>query len=387
MPFGNDVGRRMIAHLYNKSIENRGRLDVVYNCKQVSDGKWVQDLERGVMPGINPNPWQTDTSIGDWYYNRDWKFRPVSWSIHMLVDIVSKNGCLLLNVVQKPDGSLDPEVEQTLEEMAKWNVVFGEAIYGTRPWLVYGEGSIKAKGGHFKEDFAYTSKDIRFTTKGQTLYATALGWPEDGQLVIKSLAKPAGENINNIKTVSILGQEGKVEWTQTAEALVIKVPLNKISEYTCAVRITGNDLKPVKFEEPVEIVKPDPQGTIKLTADKAEMHGDQVKPEEKGGQSNIGFWDKANEWISWKLNVPAAGSYKVTAEIAANSDGSEFTVEIADQKIGGKAPQTGSWEEFKTVEIGKVEIKDSGDKTLSVKPNAERWHAINLRNVKLLKTQ
>ena len=110
----------------------------------------MEDLERGVMPGINPYPWQTDTSIGDWYYNKDWKFRPVSWTIHMLVDIVSKNGNLLLNVVQRPDGSLDPEVEQMLEELAAWNTIHGEAIYGTRPWLVYGEGAVRAKGGAFQ---------------------------------------------------------------------------------------------------------------------------------------------------------------------------------------------------------------------------------------------
>ena len=130
-----------------------------------SEGRWVEDLERGVMPRIDPYPWQTDTSIGDWFYNRNWKFRPVSWVIHMLVDIVSKNGNLLLNVVQRPDGSLDPEVEQMLAELAAWNAVNGEAIYGTRPWLVYGEGAVQAKGGHFNEDYTYIGQDIRFTTK------------------------------------------------------------------------------------------------------------------------------------------------------------------------------------------------------------------------------
>ena len=86
----------------------------------------------------------------------------------MLVDIVSKNGNLLINVVQRPDGSLDPEAEQMLAEMANWIAINGEAIYDTRPWLVHGEGPVRAKGGHFKEDFAYTAKDIRFTSKGDT---------------------------------------------------------------------------------------------------------------------------------------------------------------------------------------------------------------------------
>ena len=197
--FGKDhpVGLSMIAHLYNQdAARHNGKTEAVYNCKQKSEGRWIEDLERGIMPKIDPYPWQTDTSIGDWYYNRNWKFRPVSWVIHMLVDNVSKNGNLLLNVVQRPDGSLDPEVEQMLEQLADWNAIHGEAIFGTRPWLVYGESAVKVKGGSFKEDFKYDAREIRFTTKGATLYAIALGWPEDGKLVVRSLAKPAGENVN-----------------------------------------------------------------------------------------------------------------------------------------------------------------------------------------------
>jgi len=195
VPFGNEVGLSMIAHLYNSdAARHGGKPEVVYNCKQKSEGRWIEDLERGIMPAIDPNPWQTDTSIGDWFYNRNWKFRPVSWVIHMLVDNVSKNGNLLLNVVQRPDGSLDPEVEQMLEQLAAWNAIHGEAIFGSRPWLVYGEGAVRVKGGSFSEDFKYNSKEIRFTTKGPILYAIALGWPDDGRLLIRSLASHAGED-------------------------------------------------------------------------------------------------------------------------------------------------------------------------------------------------
>ena len=153
VPFGNEVGRSLIAHLYNLDLQGRDKLEAVYTCKQESKGMWVEDLERGVMPRINPNPWQTDTSIGDWYYNRNWKFRPVSWSIHMLVDIVSKNGNLLLNVVQRPDGSLDPQVESDLEELARWIAIHGEAIYDTRPWAVYGEGRCEGQRRSFQGRF------------------------------------------------------------------------------------------------------------------------------------------------------------------------------------------------------------------------------------------
>jgi alpha-L-fucosidase len=242
--FGNEVGRSLIAHLYNSGATNRaGQLQVIYTCKQKSEGRWVEDLERGVMPGINPFPWQTDTSIGDWFYNRNWKFRPVGWTIHMLVDIVSKNGNLLLNVVQRPDGSLDAEVEQMLEEMAAWTKIHGEAIYGTRPWLVYGEGPVRAGGGNFKEDFAYTAGDIRFTTKGNTLYAIALGWPESRRLVVKSLAWQ-DKTESKVTSVKLLGYSGSVKWNQSSEGLTVTLPETQVSQYTCALKITGTNLRP-----------------------------------------------------------------------------------------------------------------------------------------------
>jgi alpha-L-fucosidase len=385
VPFGNEVGRSMIAHLYNADLKKRhGRQEVIYTCKQKSEGRWIEDLERGVMPKINPYPWQTDTSIGDWYYNRNWKFRPVNWSIHMLVDIVSKNGNLLLNVVQRPDGSLDPEVEQMLEQMALWIKVHGEGIYGTRPWEVYGEGSVKAKGGSFKEDFGYSAKDIRFTTKGKTLYAFALGWPEDGQLTIRSLAKPAGEKGNQITSIKLLGYSGKVNWKQTTDGLVVTLPAQKVSEYTCALKIVGANLKPVATAEVVETVRPDAQGIVTLTPDAAELHGNQINTENQGGQPNIGFWDNAGDWVSWKLQAAKTGQFKVSASVATPNAGAEFVLEAAGQQLVGKPVKTEGYADFHVVDLGQIEIKQTGEQTIVVRAkDAASWKAINLRFVKL----
>jgi len=245
VPFGNVVGLSLIADFYNTGLAARhGRLETVYTCKQQSEGRWVEDLERGVMAGINPHTWQTDTSIGDWFYNKNWKFRPLSWTVHMLVDIVSKNGNLLLNVVQRPDGSLDAEVEQMLEELSRWFGIHGEAIYGTRPWLAYGEGPLQMKGGSFREDYDYSARDIRFTTKGKTLYAIALGWPEDGRIVIKSLAKTDDAGANRIKSVELLGARGALKFTQTVDGLCVDLPAHRVSEITCGLRIKGSNLRP-----------------------------------------------------------------------------------------------------------------------------------------------
>jgi len=387
VPFGNEVGRSLIAHLYNSdAAHHKGQVQVVYTCKQKSEGRWVEDLERGVMPGINPYPWQTDTSIGDWFYNRNWKFRPVSWTIHMLVDIVSKNGNLLLNVVQRPDGSLDPEVEQMLRDMAGWIAVNGEAIYGTRPWLVYGEGPVRSKGGNFKEDFKYTARDIRFTAKGKTLYAIALGWPADGRLIVKSLALPANETGSKVTAVSLLGHRGRIDWKQTQEGLVVTLPAQKLSEYTCALRIGGTALRPAPVAEEASVAQPDVHGNFTLLAEAAELHGDQVHTEERGGQSNIGFWDKASDWVSWKINISRPGRFTVSVLTATVNPEAEVSVEAGEARLTVKIPRTGEWDQFKTVDLGQLELGRTGEQTVAVRPSDPKtWKAINLRSVKLVR--
>jgi alpha-L-fucosidase len=381
VPFGNEVGAGLIAHLYNRNASlHNGKVDVVYTCKQKSEGRWVEDLERGVMPRINPHPWQTDTSIGDWFYNKHWQFRPVSWNIHMLVDIVSKNGNLLLNVVQRPDGSLDPEVEEALSQMAEWIAVHGEAIYETRPWLVYGEGGVRYQGGHFKEDFNYGPSDIRFTTKGPTLYAIALGWPEDGQLQIRSLAEGAGQ----ISSVKVLGYAGEVAWRQTPEGLQVTVPKEKVSPHTCALKITGQDLKPVPIPEVVTVVAPDAKGNYTLKPDDASLHGEQVKIENRGGQPNIGFWDIAAENVSWTIRVDKAGEYGLSMTYATPNSGVEIVGEAGGESLTCKLDATGGWEDFRVVDIGKVNIKNAGNVVVTLRPrDASSWKPINVRGAQL----
>lgn len=385
VPFGNEVGRSLIAHLYNSDPRRHGgKPQVVYTCKQKSEGRWVEDLERGVMPGVNPYPWQTDTSIGDWFYNRNWKFRPVSWTIHMLVDIVSKNGNLLLNVVQRPDGSLDPEVEQMLHEMADWIALNGEAIYSTRPWEVYGEGPVRTKGGHFKEDFNYSSKDIRFTTKGKTLYAVALGWPDDGQLLVRSLARTDSNPQSKVTKVRLLGYKGKVEWTQTADGLSVKLPGQKLSPYTCALRISGTNLKPAPLKEASSVIEQDQQGQLLLSAEAAEIHGEQVNTEQRDGQTNLGFWDKPADWVSWDVRIQKPGTFAVTASVATINEGAELALDAGGQTASGPIPRTGDWGKFQPADLGKLQINQSGEQILKLRPKDQAtWKPINLRFVRL----
>jgi len=382
--FGNAVGLGMIAHLYNTNAAlHGGKCEAIYNCKQKSEGRWVEDLERGIMSKIDPHPWQTDTSIGDWFYNRNWKFRPVSWVIDMLVDNVSKDGNLLLNVVQRPDGSLDPEVEDMLGQLATWTAIHGEAIYGTRPWLVYGESAVKVKGGGFNEDYKYNAREIRFTTKGDALYAIALGWPEDGQLVIHSLAKPEGQDVNTITAISLLGSDAKLEWKQTADGLTVTLPAQKVSPYTTALKITGTNLTNIPVVVPPHVLAPNAKGELKLAADDATMHGS-LKTEDKGGISTIGFWDNAADTASWdSVEIHKPGTYEVSA-LVATTNTSALTVEIAGESVSGDLPNTGDWDKFQPVTLGTIAIKDAGKVAIKVRPkDPAQWHATNLAAITL----
>jgi alpha-L-fucosidase len=189
---------------------------------------WVEDLERGVKDTVSQYPWQTDTSIGDWYYRTGQKYKTSTEIIQMLVDIVSKNGNLLINVVQTPEGDLEPDMLKILEEIGIWTAANGEGIYGSRPWRIYGEKPVDKhvkKLGRFDENFGYSSKDIRFTTKGNTLYAYCLGKPEE-DISIKSLGKSSNPTSKSIASIAMVGSKEKIQWKQTSEALVIKKPAN-----------------------------------------------------------------------------------------------------------------------------------------------------------------
>jgi len=227
-PFG-DVGRELVSHYYNEDLKkNGGKLEAVYNCKQPSNGMWVEDLERGVKDTINKFPWQTDTSIGDWFYRTGQRYKSSTEIIQMLVDIVSKNGNLLINVVQTPEGDLEPDMLKILDEIGNWTAVNGEGIYGTRPWKLFGEKPANAKvvkSGNFNEEkVKYSAKDIRFTQKGDTLYVFCLGTPS-AAIQIKSLGKNSKLGDKEVKSVIMLGSDEKLTWKQGVTGLIIGKPI------------------------------------------------------------------------------------------------------------------------------------------------------------------
>jgi alpha-L-fucosidase len=232
----------MLAHYYNSNAERHGGVvDGVYFCKdnpldggQYRDGICVRDIERGVADGILSQPWQTDTCIGDWYYKKDFDYKTPTTVVQMLLDIVSKNGCLLLSIPLRGDGTLDSREEAILAALGEWMQRNGEAVYGTRPWRVFGEGGSGPAVGNFNEDkLRYTSTDIRFMTKGSELYAFALAWPASGKLLIKSLAS------THVKSVHLVDGGEKLTWKQLPEGLSVQLPAQQRGDHAFGLRIAG----------------------------------------------------------------------------------------------------------------------------------------------------
>ena len=232
---------RFAAFYYNASLKFGDHVGVInFKDYAIQENSAVLDIERGQLSDIRPLYWQTDTSISNksWGYIKDDTFKSPQFVVHQLVDIVSKNGNLLLNVGPRSDGTIPDEVQQVLLEVGSWLKINGDAIYGTRPWKVYGEGPTKITAGAFHDmDTAdYKAEDFRFTTKGTALYAIELAWPSTGEAVIHSLASILGSR--QVSSVALLGTDAKLEYRQLADGLHIKLPSQAPGKYGYAFRIT-----------------------------------------------------------------------------------------------------------------------------------------------------
>jgi alpha-L-fucosidase len=233
-----DAGLRIAAHLYNKSIKEHGTCRAVLNGKMLNEHQrkaMVWDIERGQANEIQPLPWQTDTCIGSWHYDRGIYerngYKSAKTVIHTLVDIVSKNGNLMLNIPVRGNGSIDEKERKIVEQIGAWMKVNSESIYGTRPWKIFGEGpaqeaatQLSAQGFNEGKGKPFTHEDIRFNVKGDVLYATAMGWPPEGKLVIKSLAKNSSHFPKDIQKVEWVPTKQSLTFERTEQGLVVTLP-------------------------------------------------------------------------------------------------------------------------------------------------------------------
>jgi alpha-L-fucosidase len=243
------AGMNLGAYFYNHNLKTHGgKLEAVLNIKQVPANlakAVVADYERGVTDRIMPHPWQSETCIGDWHYNRA-RFLNHSYMkpvevIHWLVDVVSKNGTFILNIPGKPDGTNDSDEITILDAVGNWMMTNGEAIYETRPWKIFGEGPHSVKAGAFAGSSTgmLDASDIRFTQnkRGDVVYAIVLGWPKGDNFLIKSLGIGSTQQPGKIQHVEMLGCVEKLEWKQLSDSLLIQKPYAKPCNFAFVFKV------------------------------------------------------------------------------------------------------------------------------------------------------
>lgn len=233
---------RFAAYYYNRGAQWQRGVAINHKFDAFPVGTTVLDIERGQLAGIRPLLWQNDTSVAknSWGYTTQQEYKSADSLIDDLVDVVSKNGALLLNIGPKADGTIPAPEQEMLREIGHWLAINGEAIYGTRPWKIFGEGPTEVSEGSFTDTKrgAFTGEDIRFTTKGETLYATVLAWPGKSA-TIRSLGTGAGLWDQAIGAIHLLGHDDALTWRRDEHGLVVTMPDQPPCDHAFVLKVTS----------------------------------------------------------------------------------------------------------------------------------------------------
>ncbi len=371
------VRNQYLAHYFNAA--RRWGREVVVTVKGLDLPREiaVEDFEKGRADQLTPHPWLTDDTIskGSWCYTHNLKIKEADEVIDTFIDIVSKNGQLLLNLSPMADGTIPADQQAVLKDIGAWLAVNGEAIYATRPWLTYGEGPTRMKkGGHFVGEIRYGAQDIRYTRSKdhQALYALLLG-PPAGPVTLGALRATAGPGARVVQ----LGRPEAVPYVINDAGQVVLTPAPTTADgparFAVAFKLTGftAELNPAAGAAP-----------LRLDAARAVIEGGELALEEKAaGQPNLGFWNNSADRAHWLLPVADAGTYRFTLHYASEAP-SAVALTGPGWRLDSGLKATGDWGRPVTAVLGEAKFERPGVVHLTLQPAAaDRWAAINVWSI------
>jgi alpha-L-fucosidase len=260
-----DAAARVLAHYYNKAASVGRLAEKTALIKFCPPNRGAATTFEGWLPNniLSERMWMEDNCIGDWYWAPGFCYDPILM-VRQLLEVVARDGNLTLCISITPEGSLDAGSRQMLASFGRWMQVNGEGIYGSKAWKVWGEGELVADprnpgaagairvlpAGKLKKSQAevpFTSQDIRFTQgKDKALYAWLLAWPEDGKVVIRSLAPAKGLGTGTIASVRLLGSDRPVQWTMSEAGLMLQLPEKTPTGLAYGIRIDWKNRETTK---------------------------------------------------------------------------------------------------------------------------------------------